>query len=121
MNSDPLQMLIAYKAMTIGAGCFFCWLGYRLYMRGHTHHSGFIETQFGRWRLLLDGVAPGILFMLAGGLLVGLTIYRGISYSPHQPAAQPFVPLQELNLAPPADTDGTNEGPELFPDLKLRD
>ncbi len=61
------------------AGCFFAYLGFRLYLAGVTHGEIKSEAAGPLGRLILTGTGPGLAFMFFGAVLVTVQSLSGRS------------------------------------------
>ena len=82
MNMDihtiEILSITIYKVICLLSGVLLTYMGYKLFMHGIWGHAGNAEAEFGNNRVLVKKAAPGTFFVLAGTLVIGITIYKGL-------------------------------------------
>lgn len=63
------------------SGVLLAYMGYKLFMAGIWGHAGNAEAEFGNNRVLIKKAAPGTFFVLAGTIVIGITIYKGLEFN----------------------------------------
>jgi len=66
--------------MSLVAGTLLSYMGYKLFMSGIWGNAGDIEGKFKDNKIVLKKAAPGTFFILAGVIIIGFTIYKGLDY-----------------------------------------
>jgi len=68
-----------YKITCLVIGLIIIFLGFRLFMRGIFNESGDVEGGWKDLKIIVRKAAPGTYFVIFGSLLIGLTVYKGLS------------------------------------------
>lgn len=118
MDGDPIiSWLVAYKIAALAAGCFFCFIGYRLFLRGIMSGDSDVRFGYGKWHVSFLRAAPGLIFMFVGGAIVVASIVRGLVVHDRRPvpseATQPLPPA--LNTEPASDSSGPQNQQDQLP------
>jgi len=72
--------LTIYKIMSLLVGTLLTYLGYRLFMAGVWGNAGEVEGTFSDNKIIIKKAAPGTFFVLAGAIILGFTIYKGLNF-----------------------------------------
>jgi len=72
--------LTIYKLTSLVTGVLLSYMGYKLFMAGIWGNAGDIEGKFNDNKFVLKKAAPGTFFILAGAIIIGFTIYKGLDY-----------------------------------------
>lgn len=72
-------ILTTFRIVCIMASLFFCYLGYRLYVKGVFEKEGKIEGRYGKAKFVLRNVAPGVVFVVLGTVVGGFAVIRPIN------------------------------------------
>ena len=73
------NILIIYKILTLFIGLAFAYMGYKLFEKGIFKESGSAEGTFGNNKILIKKAAPGTFFVIFGAIIIGISVYKGIS------------------------------------------
>src|SRR5262249_40413423 len=65
------RIIIALGAITFG------YLGYRLFIHGHTQGKGSLEFESRVAKVIFSGTGPGLFFMAFGAIILSLLVLRG--------------------------------------------
>jgi len=72
--------LTAYKLTSLFVGTLLTYLGYKLFMAGVWGNAGEVEGSFSDNKIVIKKAAPGTFFILAGAIVIGFTIYKGLNF-----------------------------------------
>jgi hypothetical protein len=75
-----LAMIVVYKICVLLVGLGLSFMGYRLFMADKTASAGDLTGNIGKYGLSLKGGAPGLFFSLFGAIIIGISVFEGISY-----------------------------------------
>jgi len=82
-----------YKLACLTTGLALSFMGYRLFVSGIWGESGDLNATFGNNKIVLKKAAPGTFFAIAGAIVIGLAIFKGIRFD--------FTPQDILESKPP--------------------
>ena len=96
---------VLFKLLIISSGCFFGWLGFRMFQNGLVIGGGEIGGSARGTHVQFRNVAPGLFFMFVGGAIILTTAYKGLVIV-HKPASPPGDQITEPKPAtdPPGET-----------------
>jgi|GEM_PF-6781129 len=104
------EVLLAYKLVCLLVGAAMAWLGYRLYSKGVTANAGSLDGTAGGIRVVLTNAAPGTFFVVAGVVIVMMTVWKGITFdSDDSEVVSKPAPAAVSNPAPAAESAGGGE------------
>ena len=75
-----LAMIVGYKISVLLVGLALASMGFRLFLADKVAAAGDLKGGFGKYSLSLRGGAPGVFFCMFGTILIGLSVFKGISY-----------------------------------------
>ena len=82
MDVQVVQVLAisVYKFVSLVTGVLLCYMGFKLFMSGIWGSAGDVSGEFGDNKLVIKKAAPGTFFVLAGVIVIGMTIFKGLSF-----------------------------------------
>lgn len=89
--------LTAYKIASLLAGCFFSYMGYKLFTAGIHGHAGELESQFGNNKLILKKAAPGTFFTIFGAIIISITLMQKLDYQYQESGKQNKIEIKKEN------------------------
>jgi hypothetical protein len=99
--ADLALLLFIYKLVSLLCGLFVIYLGYKLFIKGIFNESGDVEAVWESKKILVKKAAPGTFFALFGAIVMGVSIFRGLTF---ESATQPSVSdLKTVKIPPPLD------------------
>ena len=81
-----------YKLACLTTGLGLSYMGFKLFMAGIWGQAGDLDVKFGNNKLVLKKAAPGTFFTIAGAIVIGLAILKGVEFD--------FSPMDILNSKP---------------------
>jgi hypothetical protein len=75
---EVLIIALLYKLLTLGAGVFCLWLGYKLFRQRIRGKAGDVSAGAVGKTLRFKDASPGTFFVVLGTILVGIAILRPI-------------------------------------------
>jgi len=96
-----LATMVAYKACILFVGLAFAFMGYRLFMADKTAAAGDLTGSLGKYGLSLRGGAPGLFFSLFGAVIIGTSVFKGMSFDALKGGQQVSSIQQTIPDVPP--------------------
>lgn len=80
IQTAQILAIVLYKIFCLIAGLLLCFMGFKLFISGIWGSAGDAEGQFGNNKIVLKKAAPGTFFVLVGGFVIGMTVYKGLAF-----------------------------------------
>jgi hypothetical protein len=112
--------LVTYKVVALVVGFLFAFLGYKLLVKGVSGEFKF-SAEYKGVKADLISASPGIFFILTGTIVIGITLYKGLTFeelpvdrpplsAPSGASESGKAPAFSLPSTPPLGGAGTNKG-----------
>lgn len=106
-----------YKITCLLIGLVIIFLGFRLFIKGIFNESGDVEGSWKDLKIIIRKAAPGTYFVVFGSLLIGLTVFKGIS---NEETYAPVNSNKTTNSSVP-DLNTASTPPPVIPDsIKIK-
>jgi hypothetical protein len=95
--------LVTYKIVILVVGFLFAFLGYKLFLKGIS--GGFkLSAEYKGVKADLISASPGIFFILTGTIIIGIGLYKGLTFEEVRPTGPPLSSgSEESALAKPPE------------------
>lgn len=84
IQTAQILSITLYKIVSLLAGVFLSYMGYRLFLAGIWGNAGDVKGEFGDNKIVIKKAAPGTFFVLMGAIVIGLTINKGLNFENNQ-------------------------------------
>lgn len=82
MSEETVIVLatVLYKLACLVTGTALSHMGYRLFMSGVWGQAGDLDAKLGDNKIVIKAAAPGTFFVIAGAVVLGLAIFKGVQF-----------------------------------------
>jgi hypothetical protein len=105
MSDQALAMVLLaiYKIVSLTVGTIFAYMGYRLFMSGVWGNAGDLNWSHRDSKVTLKQAAPGTFFAFFGTVIIGFTIYTGLSFETGSSVRENNIGTEQQGVILPAE------------------